>query len=254
MIVGVIDISFLASPDFKTFMNNTTGISFVMYSPLAWQLGYRRPWIGRIPIDPVVARSFLENRFKYSEKAHTGLLMDNLNEALKNGRISLIRNEFFRYYRKIGDIIPSSDYRPLPTLDICNILLTNSLGLPIWAESGADKFLQENYRFKEVERSDVVSIPLGNENPNYTLKDALNELALLANKRAQLDLIYSKLKEALARKVKTAYVVKGIVLSSFEPMSIWERLGMGMESRLLLSAFLMIIDVAGARKALSNSL
>jgi len=243
MLVGIIDLSFLASEDFQDFLKGTKAISFAMYSPLAWYLGYRSYRFVENQFD----EKFFKMRFEELKRANINLMRENLELGIRNDRILLIRNNFYRYYKELYNIlkIEETSSKFMAVRDLSNILLAGQLKLPLWIEENAELWIQKTYRFKIDKKSDLISLPFVSENPKYYLRDALTELITLFNQEVDFDKIIRRLKRDLKKLIKIAFKSKGIVLSIMEPLPIWDNLEL--KNRILFSAILTVIDVSGIK-------
>jgi len=250
MLVGIADLSFLASEDFQGFLKETKHISFAMYSPLAWYLGYGLRGFVKNRFDETfksLVEPFCRMRFKEVERVDINLMRKNLKLGINNDRILLVRNNFHRYYKEFYSLldIKERNINFMAVRDLSNILLAAQLKLPLWIEKKAELWIKREYRFKMSKKSDLISLPFVSENPKYYLRNTLVRLITSFNQEVGLDEIVNKLKKKTERLIKIALKSKGIMLSTLEPLPVWDNLEL--KHRILLSAILTIIDVSGIK-------
>lgn len=252
--MGVVDLSFLGSKDFQLFLKESKSISFAMYSPLAWKLGYRqfgfskRRIHGKDEIAESMLVNFCKRRFQGVERSDISQLRANLKIGVDNGRILLVRNQFFRHYWELHNLLytESEGIRHLAVRDLSNILLASQMQLPLWLEKNANSWIEENYKFLTKKKSDLITLPFILENPRFDLRDALARLNALFNQRISFENMVTKLKQDLRRATEIAFQTKGIMLSILEPLPLWDELEL--TQRYSISAILTIIDVLGVRR------
>jgi len=250
LLLGVLDLSFLASQDFKSFLERSEDVSFAIYSPLAWKLGYTRygmlrKWDKdfREYIEP-----FLRKRIEKVENANIHLIRENLRIGIDQGRILLIRNVFFKFYKQLYSILDIEDKyaEAIAVTDLSNLLLANQLKLPLWTEKNAESWINEVYHFRTRKRSELITLPIVSGNPRNYLRDALTKLITLFNQEVEFEEIVKQLKEDAKKALKIAYLSKVVVLSILEPLPIWETLEL--PYRYLVSAILAIIDTVAMKE------
>lgn len=250
MLLGVLDLSFLASEDFENLLEKSRDISFAMYSPLAWKLGYTQYGFSKewdeYPIEYI--EPFLRERLARVENSRIHLIRRNLRIGIDQSRILLIRNVFFKSYWQLHRIldIKNKDNEAIAVRDLSNLLLASQLRLPLWTEKNAESWIKKMYHFKLGKKSELIKLPFTSENPKNCLRDALNKLTFLFNQGVEFEEIIRQLKEDLKKTVKIAISLKGIVLSTFEPLPIWEKLDL--TYRILSSAILTIIDTIAMKE------
>jgi len=225
-----------------------------MYSPLAWNLGYRQFGFseGRIYREDRFKESMLMNfckrRFQGVERSNISLLKANLKIGVDNGRILLVRNHFFRHYMELYNLLDtkSEGIRHLAVRDLSNILLASQMQLPLWLEKNANSWIEENYKFQIKKKSDLITLPFTQENPRYALRDALARLNALFNQKINFENMITEFKQDLRKATKIAFQTKGIMLSILEPLPLWDELEL--TQRYSISAILTIIDILGIKR------
>jgi len=225
-----------------------------MYSPLAWNLGYRQFGFseGRIHREDRFKESmlmdFCKRRFLGVERSNISLLKANLKTGVDNGRILLVRNQFFRHYMELYNLldITNKGTLRLAVRDLSNILLASQMQLPLWLEKNANSWIEENYKFQTKKKSDLITLPFTLENPRYALRDALARLNALFNQKIDFEKMIAEFKQDLRRAIEIAVQTKGIMLSILDPLPLWDELGL--TQRHSISAILTIIDVLGIRR------
>ena len=225
-----------------------------MYSPLAWKLGYRQFGFSKRRIDrenefqESMLVNFCKRRFQGVERSNISLLRANLKIGINNGRILLVRNQFFRYYGELYNLLDakSEGIRYLAIRDLSNILLASQMQLPLWLEKNANSWIEESYKFQTKKKSDLITLPFTPENPRYDLRDALARLNALFNQKISFENMVTKLKQDLRRATEIAFQTKGIMLSILEPLPLWEELEL--TQRYSISAILTIIDILSIKR------
>jgi len=250
MLLGVLDLSFLASQDFRSFLKSSEDVSFAMYSPLAWKLGYTKYGIlsKRDKEFKEYIEPFFRKRIEEVENANIHLMRENLRIGIDQGRILLIRNVFFKFYKQLYSMLDMEDEHAeaVAVTDLSNLLLANQLKLPLWMEKNAESWINKVYHFRRGKRSELITLPIVSGNPRNYLRDTLTKLIRLFNQEVKFEEIVKQLKEDAKKALKIAYLSKAVVLSTLEPLPIWETLGL--PYRYLVSAILTITDIVAMRE------
>ena len=233
MILGIADTSFIASETFRTILFENEDFSFAMFSPLLWFFGYRRyavrslePWDRFGSIDEF--DQFCSARFGCNKSLNKELFLDNLKIGIKFGRILPIRNLMFsRNYYKLRPIIPSRSqyYNRILLRDLCNVLLSVHLQLPLWATQNSIDWIETNYHFTNIEKTQSFLLPLSFGNHLEDFNSAFLNLMTSYQKKININYILddfeSSIHNIVTNKTETFSLSQSVAHPLWNSIKYW---------------------------------
>lgn len=242
MLIGIADLSFLASQDFIRMIEKIDDISFGVYSPLEWTIWQQRYAVfdEKKEKEVKIIKNFIEKRFSYSDNINYKHLAENIRYGFTKGSLLPIRTDFTKPYKNFNPILNEYEFRKIAYRDLSNILLAGKLGLPLWIENGSELWLEEIYKIKTIDESVEVSLPLYSGNPKSKVKEYLSDVINDINKKVLNKNIKENFQKKVSETLEVPYTIKKIILDNAEPLPLWE--GLPPHIRLLASGILLIID------------
>lgn len=249
MLIGVADLSFIASPDFTLIMENLDDVEFAIYSPLEWLIWQNRYSVNdeRTPKKVENIKKYLEWKLIVSKKLEVNTLINNLQIGFKEGYLLPIRSDFTKPYSSLNKVTTSKqEFQKIMYRDLSNILLAGKLGLPLWTEYGAEKWITENYHFKITQESELINYPIFYGNPTSRIKEVIINIINSTIRNESFEKIKSDIIKNIPTSIGFSYFFKNFMLNVIEPLPIWDMLPE--YSRVFASGILLIVDVGGIIK------